>query len=227
MADLIRSRPPGQPQQQQFAMGLPSSGQQQQQQQQPFHDQQPSGFNLAMQNMQNPTLANRTQMLLNNPTNPSVSRQLELMLAQNQHPQNSQMNYANRMAQHQQHQAGLNGQNGLVPPHNDPFVPDGRRPSPSQPQHQQPPAPNQQIPQNGQVRRPVTQADLLEKVQVLRNGISQNEMQMRQLQNSRAGMPDTQFLTRMRQLQNDATGKKEFLGKILAALNMSNNANSM
>jgi len=86
-----------------------------------------------------------------------------------------------------------------------------------------PPPPNPTIQFQG---RTINLADLTEREATLRNMIQNQEMQMRQLQAQRAGMPDNVFMEKMRTFQVDITNRKESLNKIITLTNICMQQNS-
>lgn len=193
------------------------------QQQGPFHDQQNQNQQHIPQGFQAPGV-NRAALLQaafgqNNGgggAGAHVSRQLELMMAQN--PQQQQHNF--RMQQQQQsHQLNIPGASmnqQQLPPGMDifssnPIGDDGRRasPIPAQTQVQNMALANRSRPNLDQLR---------ERGQSLRNMIASNENQMQQLNSQRSAMSDQTFVSKMRQLQNDTAIKRDGLAKLAKAL---------
>ncbi|KAG5641821.1 hypothetical protein DXG03_004140 [Asterophora parasitica] len=157
--------------------------------------------------------------------NPSVARQLELMLAQSQ-PQNTTLNIQQRMeqhqrqqqqqqqqAQHQQQQQQLNMSQGSSGEMFAPGMAD-RRSSPAHPNSQGPGA-------MGGTPQPQPRglAEFSQRAQVLRANIETQENLMRQLSQQRP--PDMQ---KLRQLQGEIKSKREYLAKMMAALQQMGNA---
>ncbi|KAF5382094.1 hypothetical protein D9615_004211 [Tricholomella constricta] len=163
-------------------------------------------------------------------TNPSVTRQLELMLAQNQ-PQNSPINLAQRLehqrqqqqqqVQHQQHQQQIS-MNQSSP--GELFAPGmvDRRPSPAHPNIQGPnaigggPTPQQQHPQQPQRRLNVN--ELTERATILRNHIQAQEAMFTQFSAQRPMSPDPNYVNKMRALSSEIKQKKDYLAKMTQAM---------
>jgi hypothetical protein len=189
-----------------------------QQQQQSFHDQSnpqqnqphmPPGFQNGAQQMSRANLLQQAFLQNSGAGHNNVSRQLELMMAQN--PQ--QQHAFNRMQQ--QHQ--MNMPAGMNQPQQQADIfsssDEARRPSPIPPQGTA--AANMALAN----RRP-NMEQLRERGQSLRQMIAANEIQMQTLNAQRAGMSDSVFLSKMRQLQNDTPIKRDGLAKLAKALQM-------
>jgi hypothetical protein len=230
MADLMRSQSMAQLQSQQqrfggLGLGGPNSGQ-----------QTPHNMQMSFTNME-PSyqpIQHRQNMLQALQGNQQHTRQLELMVtAQNQQNQNGPTNLGNRVT------SGVPMNNGPGPAglnpmqsQNDMFSNpnDMRRPSPHPPL-QPNLLGNQQPNPNGMTQNPrgttlqvqgrtINLADLTERAATLRNMIQNQEMQLRQLQTQRTGMPDNVFMARMRSLQGDINNRKESLNKIITLTNI-------
>ncbi|GLB40609.1 hypothetical protein LshimejAT787_0804800 [Lyophyllum shimeji] len=238
---------------QQFGLGAQQMGNlgggagngQQQSQSQPFPDSgsgssqqpnMPSGFSAtglpnAPPMQQTMSRNAMLQAFTNGPQaghNSSVTRQLELMLAQNQ-PQNGPINLAQRMEQQrqqqqqQQHQQQLQAMNQASAELFAPGMVD-RRPSPAHPNMQGPnpvpgATPQQQHPQPPpQMGRRMTMAELNERAAALRNHIQAQEQMLAQFSAQRPISPDPNYLNKMRQLSNDLKQKKEYLAKMTQAM---------
>jgi hypothetical protein len=215
----------------------------QQGQQQQQHPHMPnSGFPSSVGGPHNPmhaaSLNNRAAMInaLQNGQVPNAhQRQLELMnLAQNQQNQNSPIN-VNRMMPPGQMQGQPMGNQGAMngtdffPPNG--MAPDGtiRRNSPHPPippnvnpmmAHNAMQQPNM-MQANGQIggnaRSPLNAAEIMNRIASNQQALKQVEAQIKNLQASRAGTSDQQFLERMRQLQSEGQVKREFMHKLYNA----------
>ncbi|KAF8072116.1 hypothetical protein FPV67DRAFT_1411823 [Lyophyllum atratum] len=164
--------------------------------------------------------------------NPSVTRQLELLLAQNQ-PQNNPINLAQQRMEHQrqqqqqqqaQHQQQLQTMNQSSP--GELFTPGmvDRRPSPAHPNIQGPnpigggPSSQPQHPQQPSQPRRMTLVELNERATALRTHIQGQEQMFAQMNSSRPMSPDPNFLNKLRALSGEIKQKKEYLAKMTQAM---------
>ena len=190
----------------------------------------------------NPGMNRNTMMLQALQRDQNTNRQLELMsLAQNQQNQNAPFNLANRlgaagMAPHQGGAFGGGGPPGMNQsggPSQGDLIPAEamRRPSPhphppNQPTQQQPaggvqPGPqfgNQQQPQMSGVMsnggRLVLLSELQDRQNLMRNALSQLELQIRSLTAARSQVPDQVFQTKMRAFTTDLAQKRDGLQRV-------------
>ncbi|KAG6873246.1 hypothetical protein C0995_001266 [Termitomyces sp. Mi166 len=168
----------------------------------------PSGMpNPGMQ--QQPQSVNRSAILqaLQANANPGHARQLEMLLAQNQPG----------LAQRLEHQRAAQQQAQQLQSSPGELFPSGavdRRPSPQNPIAN----PQQQQQQQPQSRR-FSPTELGERIVSARNYIANQERNLAQLGNQRGLTPDTQLLGKMRAVSDDIKSKKEYLAKMVSAMN--------
>ncbi|KAG6853785.1 hypothetical protein C0991_001374 [Blastosporella zonata] len=149
--------------------------------------------------------------------NPAHARQLELML---QSQPGQQINMAQRLdhqrAAQQLHSMGQSPGGELFASGVD------RRPSPGHPNVQGPNPtggglnPQQQQPPQ---QRKFSVGELNDRIAQVRGFIQSQERQLGQLGAQRGMPPDAQLLNRMRAISDEIKAKKEYLGKLMAAMN--------
>lgn len=234
---------------QQFGLGNGAAGGNQQQQPQTFLDSGPnqqqqsqmqppfptagnlSGATSLQQSMSRNAMIQQFQASQAHGNNPNVTRQLELLLAQNQQPQNN-INLAARLEQQRLQQ--LQGMNQSPP--GDLFPSPGmvdRRPSPARHNVQSmqtvsggQPSQQQHAPQHSPQRR-MTLAELSERASILKAHIAQAEASFAQFNATRGSSPDAMFQNKMKNMSNEIKTKKEYLGKMTHAIQNMYGASSL